>query len=396
MLYGIETVKGARFRQGEARRRVALRAARQRRHPDADGVPESNLPRAARRVDLGATARLAAAASRRRTCRRSRRTSAASRPRRCARGSSSTARIPTCFACHGVMDPLGFALENFSAVGQFRTDDPDTLDARSTRPDELPDGTPIDGTRRTCAKPSSRDPDRFVQTLTENLMTFALGRSLDYRDMPSVRAIVRDAAADDYRFEVHRPRHRVERGISRARRARARADHPSVCAVSQAARSENSSHVSEQKTSIAAHDPQRRRRVDRTAAARRHDPGWHGSRPDAAAPKPRLGFVYFPHGALQDEWQPRQVGRNFDFPFIFEPLEPLRDYVTVVSGLRNKGGESSSPHGIIEETWLNCVNPQQPQCRDGRRRDGRPDRRTASRQGHDRCLRWSSAASRAA
>jgi hypothetical protein len=78
----------------------------------------------------------------------------------------------------------------------------------------------------------------------------------------------------------------------------------------------------------------------------------------AAAPLPRLGFVYFPHGALQNEWEPQAVGRNFDFPFILEPLAPLREHVTVVSGLRNKGGESPSPHGIIEETWLNCVSPR--------------------------------------
>jgi hypothetical protein len=78
----------------------------------------------------------------------------------------------------------------------------------------------------------------------------------------------------------------------------------------------------------------------------------------AAAPTPRLGFVYFPHGALQDQWTPTQTGRDFDFPFILKPLEPLREYVTVVSGLRNKGGESASPHGIIEETWLSCVSPR--------------------------------------
>jgi len=77
-----------------------------------------------------------------------------------------------------------------------------------------------------------------------------------------------------------------------------------------------------------------------------------------ASPRPRLGFVYFPHGALQDEWQPRTAGRNFEFPYILEPLAPLRDHVTVVSGLRNKGGESASPHGIIEETWLNAVSPR--------------------------------------
>jgi len=78
----------------------------------------------------------------------------------------------------------------------------------------------------------------------------------------------------------------------------------------------------------------------------------------AAAPTSRLGFIYFPHGALQDQWTPVATGRDFEFPFIIKPLEPMREYVTVVSGLRNKGGESSSPHGIIEETWLNCVSPR--------------------------------------
>jgi hypothetical protein len=77
----------------------------------------------------------------------------------------------------------------------------------------------------------------------------------------------------------------------------------------------------------------------------------------AAAAGTKLGFVYFPHGALQDEWQPKKTGTGFDFPYILEPLEPLRDYVTVVSGLRNKGGESASPHGITQETWLNAVSP---------------------------------------
>jgi hypothetical protein len=78
-----------------------------------------------------------------------------------------------------------------------------------------------------------------------------------------------------------------------------------------------------------------------------------------AAPSARLGFIYFPHGALQNEWEPPQTGRNFEFPFILEPLAPLRDYVTVVSGLRNKAGEGGVPHAIVQETWLNCVHPRQ-------------------------------------
>jgi hypothetical protein len=84
-----------------------------------------------------------------------------------------------------------------------------------------------------------------------------------------------------------------------------------------------------------------------------------------AAPTSRLGFVYFPHGALQEEWTPARSGRDFDFPFILKPLEPFREHVTVVSGLRNKGGESSSPHGIIEETWLNCVSPRSRNAKTG-------------------------------
>ena len=105
---------------------------------------------------------------------------------------------PTCFACHGVMDPLGLALENFNAVGQFRAHDPDTLtliDAAG----QLPDGTPITGPEDLRRALVAR-PDQFVQAVTENLMTYALGRSLDHRDMPTVRRIVRQAAADDYRF----------------------------------------------------------------------------------------------------------------------------------------------------------------------------------------------------
>jgi hypothetical protein len=77
----------------------------------------------------------------------------------------------------------------------------------------------------------------------------------------------------------------------------------------------------------------------------------------AAAPAPRLGFVYFPHGAVMHDWVPQQTGSNFEYSRILKPLQPLNDYVTVVSGLRNKGGESTNPHGIIEETWLSCVAP---------------------------------------
>jgi hypothetical protein len=75
----------------------------------------------------------------------------------------------------------------------------------------------------------------------------------------------------------------------------------------------------------------------------------------AAAPQARLGFVYFPHGAVQQFWTPPNTGGNFQFSHILKPLEPLRDYVTVVSGLRNKGAENSGgPHATTELSWLSA------------------------------------------
>jgi hypothetical protein len=97
------------------------------------------------------------------------------------------------------MDPLGFALENFDTVGQYRTHDAQALTPIDTS-GVLPDGTPIQGPDDLRRALTAR-PDQFVQTLTENLLTYALGRSIDYRDMPAVRRIVKGAKADNYRFE---------------------------------------------------------------------------------------------------------------------------------------------------------------------------------------------------
>ncbi|MET0293093.1 MAG: DUF1552 domain-containing protein, partial [Steroidobacteraceae bacterium] len=74
----------------------------------------------------------------------------------------------------------------------------------------------------------------------------------------------------------------------------------------------------------------------------------------AAKPAPRMGFIYFPHGAVMNRWSPKEAGTAFEFSPILKPLEPFRQHVTIVSGLRNKGGESSDPHGIMAGTWLSC------------------------------------------
>jgi hypothetical protein len=103
---------------------------------------------------------------------------------------------PVCASCHKVMDPIGFALENFDTVGAWRTEDAGVpIDASG----ELGDGTKVDGVV-TLRQAMMRHPEVFVRTMTEKLMIYALGRGLDDRDMPVVRAVMRDGAAHDYRF----------------------------------------------------------------------------------------------------------------------------------------------------------------------------------------------------
>jgi len=75
-----------------------------------------------------------------------------------------------------------------------------------------------------------------------------------------------------------------------------------------------------------------------------------------AAPK-RFAFVGFPHGAVMDRWSPAQTGASFELSPILQPLEPFKKHLTIVSGLRNKPGETPEPHAYIESTWLNCVKP---------------------------------------
>jgi hypothetical protein len=79
----------------------------------------------------------------------------------------------------------------------------------------------------------------------------------------------------------------------------------------------------------------------------------------AAAPKPRLGFFYFPHGAIMEKWTPAKAGADFEVSPILEPLKPFRDQLTVVSNIGNKPGESRAVHALVPATWLSCVHPKE-------------------------------------
>jgi mono/diheme cytochrome c family protein len=103
---------------------------------------------------------------------------------------------PVCAGCHKIMDPLGFAMENFDAVGRWRTRDAGSLiDATG----QFIDGTELDGVD-SLRQALVKRPDVFVSTMTEKLLIYALGRGLEPYDMPAVRRAVRESARDDYRF----------------------------------------------------------------------------------------------------------------------------------------------------------------------------------------------------
>jgi uncharacterized protein DUF1592/uncharacterized protein DUF1588/uncharacterized protein DUF1587/uncharacterized protein DUF1585/uncharacterized protein DUF1595 len=105
-------------------------------------------------------------------------------------------RNQPCAGCHQIMDPIGLALENFDGVGRWRVADSGIrIDATG----KLVDGTAIDGPA-SLRKALLGYPDAFVQTLTEKLLMYGVGRTAHYYDMPAVRSIARQAARDDYRF----------------------------------------------------------------------------------------------------------------------------------------------------------------------------------------------------
>jgi cytochrome c5 len=104
----------------------------------------------------------------------------------------------SCRMCHGVIDPTGLALENFDAIGQWRTMDKEAnapIDASTV----LPTGVAINGVVELRTQLVAR-PEVFAQTVTERLLMYAVNRPLEYFDMPQVRAVVRNAAKDNYKF----------------------------------------------------------------------------------------------------------------------------------------------------------------------------------------------------
>ena len=103
---------------------------------------------------------------------------------------------PVCASCHKIFEPIGIALENFDAVGGWRTQDGDSpIDASGV----LVDGSKVEGVA-SLREALVRRSDQFVRVVTEKMLTYGLGRGVEYQDMPLVRSIARESAASNYSF----------------------------------------------------------------------------------------------------------------------------------------------------------------------------------------------------
>ena len=282
---------------------------------------------------------------------------------------------PSCNACHGVMDPLGFALENFDAIGEWRSKDRyagTVIDASG----KLVDGTPVNSPAD-LRQALMKRPEQFVQTMTEKLMTYALGRSVEYYDMPAVRAIVRDAARDNYRFSS------IVMGIVRSAPFQMRkAPHePTISARPQSRRvscsaasavaaladvefelEAGASDVHHEEASLAPHVPPRRRRHRRPAAAGRDDPGLDRAGADRGQSRSRTwGSCICRTARSWISGRRRPKGTNFELTPILKPFAPFQKQLTIVSGLENKGAIAPPVHALSPGTWLSCVTPREGQ-----------------------------------
>ena len=228
---------------------------------------------------------------------------------------SVIARTPAAPPATTMMDPVGFALENFNAIGAWRERDGDSMiDASGV----LIDGTKVVGPEDLIAALMSRS-DLFVTNVVEKLMTYALGRGVDYHDMPAVREIVRQAQREDLRFSA------LILGVVQSAPFRCRINAPRGAGLS-------GTRVKRRVQERAMANFITRRHLSRRAVLRGAGVALALPLLDSmipamsATPKPqvRFGAIYFPHGATMARWTPQDDGRDFTFSEILQPLTPYR------------------------------------------------------------------------
>ena len=201
-------------------------------------------------------------------------------------------------------------------------------------------------------------PEQFASAVTEKLLMYALGRNLQYYDVPAVRAIVRAAARDNYRFSsmvmgIVKSAPFQMRSQAIARRLSAEVSRLASCL--QSAMVEADMFITKKALP--------RRTFLRGAGATLALPLLDAMIPALSAagkPTPRLGFIYVSNGVIQDQWIPAATGANFELPAILKPLAPVRDHVNVLSGLSHLQadtfGDGTGDHPRSSAVWLTGVH----------------------------------------
>ena len=262
------------------------------------------------------------------------------------------------------------ALENFTATGRWRDHD-DAADAPINASTALPSGKPITGSVELTAALLERE-DQLVQALAHKLMMYAVGRELEYFDMPQVRAVVQARSGRGLSILGDRHGHRTQRCVPHAGRCRASIRFSS--GVFGGNGRERVRRVRRVAAMFLTKKYLSRRTVLQAAGVSLGLPFLDAMIPagtalaqTAAAPKLRAGFFYLPHGAIMwntvfgaemDHWTPSGAGADFKLSPILEPLEANKRYVTSFGNIENRAPQGSV-HTLVPATWLSGVRPDQ-------------------------------------
>ena len=280
---------------------------------------------------------------------------------------------PACAGCHAKMDPIGFALENFDALGRWRAEE-------NGRPLEvtsaLPDGTIVEGVEG-VRQLVLRDPALFVEAMTGKLLMYALSRNIQHYDQPTIRVIARESARQNYTFAS------LVLGVV-----------SSVPFQSRMAQGRAPIGAGEDRMTFLTRKALTRRtmlkgdgRERRAAAAGFHDARALGPGVSKQAPM-RLGFVYAAHGVIHSEWKPRQTGRQYELPPNLQAarrcarsLQHLHEPVASRSRQQGRRQWRSQPRRRGVAHRRACLRPHAAGRRDPPRHVGRSDCGQASGQG---------------
>ena len=261
---------------------------------------------------------------------------------------------PVCSTCHSMIDPTGFALENFDAIGRWRTVDEsyNAIDASG----QLPDGSSFTGVRELRASLATH-PERFAHTVTEKLMTYALGRGVEPYDMPAIRKIMRDTAPAGYQVQA------IIVGIVQSYpfqyRRTATSRRAAGCRESPITLRQDC-HVHCQAVARSADVPAGRRCGDRAALPRRDGAG---SRRGAISARCGSGSSTSRTACGRRTFTRRATAaRAIQITPVLRAIESLREHAVVISGLSNMpvlaNDQGGGVHTRNHSGWLSGVLPK--------------------------------------